>query len=709
MKYLFYICVLACFVQCTPKVAEQIEAPTPEVDMNAWRAQSPDAGPARQIKMGEYNVFEMENGLTVIVVENHKLPRVSYQLSLKNNPVPEGDQVGFLGFTGSLMSRGTTNRTKAQIDSEIDFIGANLNTSAGGIFGGSLTKHQDKLLDVFTDVLYNSTFPAEEFDKIKTQALSGIQAGKTDPNSIAGNIAAVVNYGADHPYGEVQTEATTNNIDIKKCKLHYNTYFKPNNAYLTIVGDISPAIARKNATKYFGDWDRGDVPDHNYKLPQRPNSPRVCVGNKDGAVQSVIRVTYPVKLKPGSADILPSSVMNSILGGGIFLGRLMQNLREDKAFTYGARSSLGSDRIVGNFNASASVRNEVTDSSVHEFIYEMNRIADTPVSAEDLRLAKNSMAGSFARSLESPQTIANFARNIVRYNLPQDYYETYLERLDAVSIQDVQAAAKKFITADNANIVVVGNKDEISESLLKFDGDEEIEFFDAFGKKLEANEAVLPDDITGEIVVEDFLNALGGKDKLESVNSLEYHYSMSLMGQSMNVDIYQKKPNMFAMKIANETMTMQETKFDGSTAYAGGMGGSQKATEGPIFDQAKSQAVMFSQMDYNNGSYTLDLKGIEDVDGESCYKLSVTSPSGETTTEFYSVKSNLLIREIQVQEAGPGNSMTITQDYKDYKEVGGISFPHKLITAGAMPVPLEMNVTDIQVNSEVDDTVFMID
>ena len=708
MKYLLYICTILLFVQCSKKVYDQSETVVVS-DNQAWRSQSPEAGAARQIKMGEYNVFELENGLTVIIVENHKLPRVSYQLSLKSEPLIEGDQAGYVSFAGDLLGRGTTNRTKADIDKEIDFIGGSLNTFSSGMFGGCLTKHQEKLLDVFADVLYNPTFPEEEFAKIKTQGLSGIQTSKTDPNAIAGNVAYIVNYGDNHPYGEVQTEETINNIQLEKCKEYYHTYFKPNNAYLTIVGDITPAQAKANVKRYFEKWAPGNIPAIKYEMPAKPATPRVCVANKDGAVQSVIRITYPIDLVPSSEDALHASVMNSILGGGIFSGRLMQNLREDKAYTYGARSNTSPDRLVGNFNASASVRNEVTDSSVYEFIYEMERIANEPVSDEDLQLSKNSMAGGFARSLESPQTIARFAQNIVRYNLPEDHYEKYLERLDAVTVDQIQNIAKKYITPSNANIIVVGNKDEISESLLKFDGDGTIEYFDAFGKKLEMSDAELPSDITGDLVISDYLNAIGGVDKLNQVNALEMHYGMSVMGQDVLVDIYQKAPHMVAMKIGNEKMLLQETKFNGTKAYAGGMGGVQTVTEGPIFEEAKSESVMFEQLHYGTEGHILDIKGVEEVEGESCYKIAVTKPNGKKSTQFYSIKSNLLVRELQNQEMGPGQIITITNDFKDYKSVDGISIPHTLITTGAMPVPLEMIATEIKVNPTIDDSIFIIE
>ena len=699
-------------VQCAPKtsnaVMENKEEKASMEDLS-WRSAAPEAGPARKIEMGDFNVVELDNGLTVIVVENHKLPRVSYSLSLKNDPINEGDKAGMVSMAGDLLGRGTTNRSKAEIDAAIDFIGASFSTFGSGMFGSSLTKHQDAVLEIMADVLYNASFPKEEFDKILKQNLSGIEASKTDPNSMASNVAAVVNYGADHPYGEVQTAETFNNISVADCQKYISDYFKANNAYLTIVGDITVEEAKAKANKYFGKWSSGDVANPTYKLPTKPEGANVCIANKDGAVQSVIRITYPVDNKPGNPDAAAVSIMNSILGGGIFSGRLMQNLREDKAYTYGARSNLSSDPVVGTFSAFASVRTEVTDSSVVQFLYEMDRIANEPVSDYDLMLSRNSLAGSFARSLESPQTLARFARNIHRYKLPTDYYETYLERLEAVTIADIQRVAQKYVTPGQANIVVVGNKDEISEKLLEFDADGTIDYYDAFGKKLDDVSNQLPSDLTAEVVLGDYLNAIGGVEALKGVETLETHMEMDMMGQKINIDQYQKGNTMVYSKVGNAQMTLQELKFDGTTAQSGGMQGVQKATEGPVFDDAKSQAVMFEQMEYSKEGYVVELKGIDNVDGNQCYKISVTDPSGKSHIEYYNMKNSLLVREVVVNEGPGGQQMTITTDYMDYQDVDGIKFPHTLKTSGAMPMPIEMKATSIKVNPELDAALFTIE
>jgi predicted Zn-dependent peptidase len=674
----------------------------------AWRSGAPTPGKARAIQLGKANSFDLSNGLKVIVVENHKIPRVSYQLSLNNDQILEKDQIGFVSVAGSLMGTGTTTKSKSDIDAAVDFIGANLNTRGSGVFASGLKKHSEKLLEIMTDVLYNPSFPEAEFKKIKTQTISGLSQTATNADAMAGNVAAVLNYGVNHPYGEIQTEDDVNNMTLENIKSYYNTYFKPNNAYLVIVGDITPEEAKADAEKYFSSWKSGEIPGTNYDAPADTKGTNVAFANKDGAVQSVIRVTYPVNLKPGASDLVKARVMNNILGGGVFSGRLMQNLREDKAYTYGSRSSLSANSLIGNFNAGASVRNAVTDSSVHEILFEMDRLTKEPVSADDLQLVKNSMAGSFARSLESPQTIARFARNTYRFNLPADYYETYLQRLDAVSIEDVLEMAKKYIRPENANIVVAGSRDEVSANLARFDSDGVIDFYDAFGKKLDMQESALPAGLDAKTVVSDYLDAIGGLDKINTVKSIVSKFSADLMGQKASMETGQEDNKKFYMEMSMAGNIMMEQRFDGTQGSTGGMGQNLPVPEGPELDALKEQAILFAQLSYLDaaGPYKIDLKGIEDVNGEKAYKVQVTKANGDKSFEFYSVKSNLLIRSTLSQDGPDGQPKPITNDFADFKEVGGVMFPHSITTVGVMPFPLVMIADSFSVNGEIPATKF---
>ena len=673
-----------------------------------WKA--PEAGEAPVIHIGDYELFTLENGLQVILVENHKIPRVSYSLSLLNNPVLEGDKIGYVSLAGDLMGRGTTTRTKAEIDEAIDFIGAFLNTSAGGIRGSSLTKHQDNLLEVFTDVLYNPAFPQEELDKLITQEMSNLAQAKQDPGAIANNVSSVLNFSRNHPYGEVETEETIKNVSVEDCSAYYQRFFRPDNAILTIVGDINREQAEKMVTRYFAGWKKPATPLVEEELVQvnMPQSTEVAFAQKDGAVQSQIQIVYPVELGMGSPDAIKVSLMNTILGGGGFMGRLMQNLREDKAYTYGAQSSIQADEHIGSFGAYASVRNEVTDSAVVQFLYEMNRMVNEDVTEEDLRMAKSVLAGSFARGMESPQTIARFAYNTIRYNYPLDYYTNYLKNLEAVTVQDIRDMAAKYIRPDRCYIVVVGEKDDVADKLLAFDDSGAIDYFDAYGNKLDMRKADAPEDLTAEKVVRDYVDAIGGEARMKEVKTLRMVAGMNLMGQDFEMVMIRKAPGKFYQKLGNASMMLQEQVFDGQKLKMSGMGGSQVVTEGAEFEAMKREAKMFAALDYFTDEYSLELSGIEKVEGKDAYKVIATDAKGEKESLFFDLESHLMIKTVSTQSA-QGQTVTVATKMSDYDTFGGVKFPRKIGIVGGAPFPINMEFTTIEVNGEVPDSTFKID
>ena len=676
-------------------------------NQEAFRWKAPEAGPAPEIRIGDYETFTLDNGLRVILVENHKIPRVSYSLSLLNNPVLEGEKAGYVSLAGDLMGRGTKNRTKAELDEAIDFIGASFGTSANGLRGSSLTKHQERLLDVFTDVLYHPSFPQEELDKLMTQVLSGLAQAKEDPGTIANNVSSVLSFTRNHPYGEVETEESVQKVRAEDCVAYYSTWFRPDNAILTIVGDIDRSQAESIVGKYFARWEKPGSPLVNQALVDVPfpGSTEVAFAHKEGAVQSTIQIVYPVDLPMGSPDAVKVSVMNTILGGGGFMGRLMQNLREDKAYTYGAQSDIEPDEHIGIFMAGASVRNEVTDSAVVQFLYEMERMIKEQVSEEDLRMAKSVLAGSFARGMESPQTIARFAYNTIRYNYPNDYYANYLKKLDAVTVQDVQDMAAKYIRPDKAHIVVVGSKDDVAAKLLVFDGDGVIDYYDAYGNKVEMSQASAPEDVNAESVIRQYIAATGGEAKMNEVTSLRTVAGMNLMGQDFEMVVIKKHPGKLYQRMGNASMTIQEVAFNGQKMKMSGMGGSQVITEGEEFEAIKKEAVMFTALEYLKGGYTLELNGIEKVDGHDAYKVVITDDTGNKETQFFDLESHLLVKHVATQSA-QGQTVTVITKFTGYEEVQGLMFPKKVSVVGGAPFPINMEMTSIEINADIPDSTF---
>lgn len=713
MKKIFYLLIVAIFIsQCTPETIDNTSTGDmggikigSSPDLKLDRSKMPKPGPAPKIQMGTYESFTLDNGLECIVVKNNKLPRVSFQYTLNIDPIMEKDKAGMQDMAGQMLSRGTKNRSKEKIDEEVDFIGATLNTYSTGIYASSLTKHSDKILELMADVLLNPTFPEEELEKVRTQTLSGLASAKNDPSAISGNVANVLRYGKTHPYGEIATEETVKNITPEDLKSYYYGNFNPNNGYLIIVGDIDAKAAKAKIQKYFDEWEKGETTKKTYDMPTAPEETSVAMVDRPGAVQSVITITYPVDLKPGDDDRIAASVANGILGGSGFSGRLMQNLREDKGFTYGARSSLSYDPLVGVFTASAQVRNEVTDSAIAEFIYEIDRMSTEKVSQEDLQKIKNIMAGSFARSLERPQTVANFALNIARYNLPADYYEKYLERLAAVTTEDVMRVSKKYLNSMNANILVVGDKDVVGEKIAKFDQDGGVTYYDNYGDPVEAPQK-MSTDTKVEDVINNYIKAIGGKAALDKVENIKTDLTLSASGQSFDATILQKKsPNKFKLTLSMMGQAFQQQIYDGTNGAMIQQGQTMKL-EGKQLDGLKEQAIMFPELDYLNGDYELELKGIEQIDGNDAYKLTVIAPSGNKVTEYYNVESGLKIRSIGVLESPQGN-ITQTTDYSEYKDAGGILMPH-VMQQSMGPQNIKMTIKDVKVNGGIDDAAFEI-
>ncbi len=667
------------------------------------RTHAPKPGPAPEINLGKYEHFEMKNGLKVFVVENHKIPRVSFNLRIERDPILEGEKAGFVTIAGDLMRTGTTNRTKSQIDEEIDFIAASLSTSSTGIFASSLTKHQDKLLELMTDVLYNPSFPDDELEKLKKQTISGLAAAKDDPNSIAANVQNTLVFGKTHPYGELMTEENVEKINVDDCRSYYSTYFKPNISYLAIVGDINVKEAKKIAQKYFEKWEPGDVPSFQYEQPAAPEKTVVALVDRPSSVQSVIRISYAVTLKPGSQNAIPSSVMNHILGGS-FSSRLMQNLREDKAFTYGARSSLSPDKLVGSFTASASVRNEVTDSAVYEFLYELKRIENEKVTEEDLNASKAYMTGSFARSLESPQTIARFALNTAIYGLSEDYYANYLKNLNAVSTDNIQQMADTYIQPDGAYIVVVGKAAEISEGLKKFG---EVQYYDIYGNRVEPSDAQpLPEGLAAGEVYAAYVSALGGREKLEGVKNISTTMKAEMMGQLLDLKLVQEAPNKMKQEIEMNGMVVNKVVFDGTEMINEQMGNRMPVDENMKKEMA-SESGLFPELYYAKSEIKSDLTGIEKIGEENAYVITVMLPGGSKKTAYYSVETGLKLRSSKVIDTPQGSATQIT-DYGNYKEVDGIMFPFEIVQKFG-PQEFKTEVLTIELNKELPADTFRIE
>lgn len=659
------------------------------------RTKAPAPAPAPEIKIGQPVTYVLPNGLRVFVVKNTKLPRVSATLTMDMDGILEGNKAGLTSMAGTLLRRGTTTMNKAQLDEEVDFLGGTLNTSSTGVSASSLKNNFNKLFALMSDVVLRPSFPASELEKIRKPELSSLEADKDDPNTIAENVANRLVYGKNHPYGDIATEQTINNIKLEDIKNYFKTYWKPNNAFLVFVGDIAPDEAKALATKYFGSWARGVVPKATFKMPEPPAKTYIAIVDRPASVQSIITTMAPVPLKPGSPDDIPSNVMNSILGGGS-TGRLFLNLREKHGFTYGAYSSLRPDRLVGAFSAEASVRNEKTDSAISELLSEFRTIRSNAVPDTDVVNMKNFQSGNFARSLENPATIANFALNIARYNLPASYYRDYLKNLGAVDQKAVMNVATKYVNPDRMHIIIVGNAKQIAPGLEKYG---EVKYFDVYGNETAPPKVVkVQSGVTAESILKKAVAASGSDAARAAIKDIELNGEASVMGRTITISQKHILPSIFSFTMQAGPMTLQKQMFkDGKyTVISQGMSQEADAEDKEEIDEKLgffTEAYML-----NKPGYKFTLGDVEQVKGKDAYAVNITTPAGREFTDYYDLNTGLKLKTSTVEDGGPMGKVTVQVYFADYKNFNGVQIP-TVVSIDQGPIKIEMNFKDIKVNS----------
>lgn len=655
------------------------------------RTKAPKPGPAPLIKVAEPATFTLANGLKVFVVQNNKLPRVSVTLTLDRDGVLEGDKAGVMSMGGELLRRGTTKMNKSTLDEEIDYLGGTINTSGLSMSASSLKNNFPKVFGLMADIALRPSFPADELEKIRRQELSALAQNKEDANVIATNVSNKLVYGSSHPYGEVETEETVKRVTVADVRNFYNTYWKPNIAYLIFVGDITTEEARRLAQANFGAWQRGTVPAAKYPTPAPPAKTYIAIVDRPSSVQSVIRIITPVELKPGTTGAIPGSVMNNLLGNGSS-GRLYKNLREQHGFTYGAYSQLRSDRLIGNFMASASVRNEKTDSAIGQFLYEFNRMRDEMVPATDISRTKNEMSGSFARSLENPATIANFALNVARYNLPKDYYQNYLRNLSAVDAATVKAMADRFVMPGNLNIIIVGNAKQIAPGLEKYG---EVRYFDVYGNPVAAPATKsVAAGVTAESILKKSIEAQGGEAALNAIRDVTVSGTAEVMGQKLTYRQVNIPGSGFLQSLGMGGMVIQSQVKRGNE-YSFSARGQEVPVDDKMKEELDESTNVASEPYILSHGYTIKLKGIEQVDGKDANAVEVTSPKGRVITNYYDVATGLKVKESKTDEG-----MVASATIKEYRAVNGVKIPVKLLIEQG-PTKITFEVTDLQVNTGV--------
>ena len=666
--------------------------------MQAQDRPQPKPGPAPAINIKKPETFTLPNGLKVMVVENHKLPRVSFNLNIDNTPYAEGNKKGVDDLTSSLIGNGSTTISKDAFNEEIDFLGADINFSASGASANCLSKYSGRILELLADGALNPNFSKEEFDKEKDKLIEGLKTQEKSVAAVAGRVQNVLAYGKSHPFGEFLSEATIKNVTLEDVEMNYNTNFVPENAYLVVIGDVKVKAVKKAIEKLFGSWAKATAPQLTYSDPKNVQYSQINFVDMPNAVQSEIALQNTVNLKMTDKEYFAAIVANQILGGD-FNSYLNMNLREAHGWTYGARSGISGSKYISTFRASTQVRNAVTDSAVVEFFKEIKKIRTEKVTDEVLNNVKAGYIGKFVMQIEKPQTVAGYALRIKTQGLPEDFYENYIKNINAVTADDVLAAANKYFLEDNIRVIIVGKGSEVIPGLEKTKIP--MFYFDKYGNPAEkpVMKKPVPAGVTTKTVFDNYIAAIGGEKAVAGVKTIFASGTATIEQAPAPISFTSKKDakGRVLISIAMEGMgELSKQVLNEKGGYATQQGQRKDLTAEEVAEKKATASTFDELLLAKNPAVVLD--GIESLNGTDAYVIK----NGKSTY-YYDVKTGLKISESKTIEKGD-KKMTVVTSYSDYRMVKGIKVPFEMIINQGMD--LDFKMTDVKINEGVFDADF---
>ena len=676
----------------------------------------PEAGPAPEIEFKEPYTTKLSNNLTLMVVVNDKLPTASATLIIDNPPILEGDKSGVKDLVTSNMGKGNKFQSKDEFIEEKDFMGSFISYNSSGGSISSLSRYFERTMTMFAQGALYPIFSDEEFEKEKTKLTEALKIDEKNAASIARRVENIVAYKKDHPRSEYTTEASVSNINITDIDNFYKSYFKPNNAYLVVIGDVNLEGTIALSKKLFEDWKYSNELDkmfgegsiNDFEEPEVSDKTTIHIVDVPNATNVEISFQNIIDRKTSDSDYFSGTVANRVLGAGPE-SRLFSVIREEKGFAYGAYSGLPtSSKTKTKFVARTTVRTEVADSAIVEMHNQLRIMRDNPITDEELSNVKSGYFGEFAMSIENPITIANQALSIRSENLPEDFYKTFLSNLNTVSKDDVMQSSKKFFLIDNAQIVVTGKINDILDNLESIYLDEnkiDVIYYDAFGEVIEKPDYSVDASVSVENIINKYIDLIGGKNKLEKVESIEIkgNANLNMQGQSFVLEFYSLKNNQ-NQSLATVTaggMVVQRSVFNKYQGY-NEVNGQRIPLADAELEQAIINSALFSELNYDFS--TIELVGTAVVDDQKAYEIKIT----DNKTEYYSIESGLKIKEVEIQEI-EGNQLSIETTIKEYEEVEGILVPNEInLVTPTLPIPggITIKFNNIKLNVKTSDSDF---
>lgn len=646
----------------------------------------------------KYEIEKLKNGIKVYLIEDKEQPTIGFRIMINGGGYLDGNKVGLSEFTASLITKGTQKRSAEEIANTLDGVGASINSSSSSdfisIYAQSLKKHQKILLDVLSDLILNSKFPKDEFEKLQKQMIASVQYEKSNPSSIAQQLSRIALYGKNHPYAQRNTESSINLLNQEDIVEFYSNYFKSNNASIAVIGDFNKKSILKDLENYFGKWEEGKIkPIENIALNKAPKG--VYFINRPGSVQStIVLTTTTVPYNDPFYETL--GLTSNIIGS--FAGRLFATLREKYSYTYTPYGYQSKTRFINRFTCGADVASNKTEASIDVIIDELNKIKDYTISQDELDRMRQFSLGTYLMSLENSPYIASLIQNTDLYSMYPEELANYPNRINSLSIYDINSVAKKYIDPSNAIIVVVGDP-SIKENLKKFGN---IFEYDLDLNPLDGAEAKLEKiNISSDKLLERYIDAIGGTKNIDKIENIKIsnNSEMNVGGQ-----VFTGEETTFKTKSGNMYQKSDFRVFDSETWVEGNntyisIQKTVSKLEGKENIKLLIDAGIIPLMRLKDNSYSLEVLGRN----KNFILLLVTTRYNDKTTYYFDKDSYLLMKVESIMEGPKGNELFI-EKIDSYTEINGVKLPQNTSTSSSMVN--RSNKYTYEVNIPIDNSIF---
>jgi len=691
-------------------------APAAVADPATDISKPPEPQELRAVDFPEFHQKTLANGLRLVVVEHHEQPTVSLRLVIGAGRIHEtAEKAGIANATAALLTQGTESRSAQEIAQEIDFVGGSLSAGSGSdqTYASAFVT-SDKIdlgLELLSDVVLHANFPDEEIERWRTQTLSGLQVQMSDPSNVASQAFSRLVYG-EHPYGlpSQGTPASVRGLTRDDLAAFHRAHYLPQRSILAIVGDVTPEVAFAKAEKAFGGWEQGEAA----ALPAAPSAERegrqIVVLDKPDAVQTELRVGHLAISRTDPAYVT-AQVYNSILGGSSS-ARIYKEIRRERGLSYGAYSSFTERDQGGHFTASTFTKTESTVEALGLIFEVIEGLEKETVPEDELAARRTYISGAFPLSIETPDGIATQVLDALTNGFDRPYLETYTQKIDAVTAKEVKAFAEKHVHPENTLVVLVGNAEGFAEELgAKYGEFEHIPFseVDLLSPDLrKEQEAAAPvseaDAAAAKALVEKVIEAHGGEAFTgQKTQILKGSGTFSPPGAPQPMEL----PSFVSYESLTDDKSRTELTMPMGQMVQGWNGEKGWVQFGPQVQDVTQQMAASkpygteSLRNFHEGGYEVRPIEGQEVEGVATKGFAITDGEGHTTHFYVDPESHYLLKV----GFEAGGALT-EQVMGDYKVVDGIAIPHSTQVFQNGNLGMEMTVSEVEVNTEIDPAIF---